>query len=59
MRNHQFLAHARGSNSEIETQLVIARGLGFGTVEQLKIAENLCLEVGRMLGAMLRKLPKQ
>lgn len=26
----QFLGHARGSVSEVETQLVIARGLGFG-----------------------------
>lgn len=25
-----FLGHARGSNSEVETQIVIAKALGFG-----------------------------
>jgi four helix bundle protein len=52
----QFLGHARGSNSEVETQLVIARGLGFGASEMLTIAEELCSEVGRMLGATMKTL---
>jgi len=40
----QFLGHARGSNLEIQTQLVISDGLGFGT--------NNC---GAMQTACLRK----
>src|SRR5580658_9340297 len=35
----QFLGHARGSNSEVETQLVIADGLGFGAEEKRRHAE--------------------
>jgi four helix bundle protein len=31
----QFLGHARGSNCEVLTQLVIARGLHFGSEEAL------------------------
>lgn len=51
-----FLGHARGSNSEVETQLVIARGLRFGSQEMLESTEQLCSEVGRMLGALMRSL---
>ena len=52
----QFLGHARGSNSEVETQLVIAKALGFGSAEVLHEAEELCDEVGRMLGAIMKTL---
>ena len=52
----QFLGHARGSNSEVETQIVISRALGFGSKEMLQTTEELCDEVGRMLGAMMRSL---
>jgi four helix bundle protein len=52
----QFLGHARGSNSEIETQLVIARALGFGSKQAIETAEGLCDEVGRMLGGILRSV---
>jgi four helix bundle protein len=51
-----FLGHARGSNSEIETQLVIARGLGFGNKQMLDQAEGLCSEVGKMLTATMKAL---
>jgi four helix bundle protein len=50
----QFLGHARGSNSEVETQLVIARGLGFGAEPLLRAAEQSCNEAGRMLGALIK-----
>jgi len=53
----QFLGHARGSNFEVQTQLVIARGLGFGAVQELHHSEALTFEVGRMLVSMLGKLP--
>lgn len=52
----QFLGHARGSNSEVETQLVIAKGLGFGSKELLNKSEELCNEVGKMIGAMMKTL---
>jgi four helix bundle protein len=52
----QFLGHARGSCSEVETQIVIAKALGFGSKEQLRMTEELCSEVGRMLGAMMKTL---
>src|ERR1035441_3427201 len=36
-----FLGHARGSNGEVQTQLIIARGLGFGSPVSLLEAESL------------------
>lgn len=51
-----FLGHARGSNSEIETQIEIAKALGFGKTAQLKETEGLCNEVGRMLGAVMKSV---
>jgi len=52
----QFLGQARGSNSEVETQIVISKALGFGSTQMLQTAEGLCDEVGRMLGAMMKSL---
>ena len=52
----QFLGHARGSNFEVETQLVIARKLGFGNEKEGRHACDLSHEVGRMLVALMKKL---
>ena len=52
----QFLGHARGSNSEVETQIVISKALGFGSKEMLKSTEELCDEVGKMLRAIMKSL---
>lgn len=52
----QFLGMARGSNLEAQTQLVIAKELGFGGIEKLQHAEGLSNEVSKMLGAILNKL---
>ena len=52
----QFLGMARGSNSEVQTQLVIARELGFGSPQLLDNAEGLSNEVGKMMAAILRNL---
>jgi four helix bundle protein len=52
----QFLGMARGSNSEVQTQFVIARELGFGSPQALDIAEGLSNEVGKMMAAILRNL---
>lgn len=54
----QFLGHARGSNGEVQTQLVISRGLDFGSEPSRTIAEGLSDEVGRMLVAMMQKLKR-
>lgn len=52
----QFLGHARGSNSELETQIVISKALGFGSEQMLQTSEELCSEVGRMLCALMKSL---
>ena len=55
----QFLGHARGSSYEIETQIAIARELGFATRELLGASELLCLEVSRMLSTMILSLRRE
>ena len=52
----QFLAVARGSNFELQTQLVIARELGFGNIDDVDAAENVSHEVGKMLFATITSL---
>jgi four helix bundle protein len=52
----QFLGIARGSNFELESQFVIARGLGFGAQQIQKEAEKLCDEVGRLLSLLISSL---
>ncbi len=52
----QFLGMARGSNCEVQTQLVIARELGLGDSQKDRTADALSHEVGKMLGAILAKL---
>ena len=52
----QFLGHTRGSCSELETQIVIAKKIGFGLPENLDPAESLCNDVGRLLGALMKSI---
>ena len=52
----QFLGIARGSNFELESQFVIARGLDFGKIRELEDAEKLCDEVGRLLSLLGKSL---
>ncbi len=52
----QFLGHARGSNFELQTQLVISKALGFGSNERHSEAERLSNEVGRMLISLMSRL---
>jgi four helix bundle protein len=52
----QFLGHARGSNCELQTQLIIAGELGFATEARRKEAEALSEEIGRILVVLMRKL---
>jgi four helix bundle protein len=53
-----FLGHARGSNGEVQTQLIIAEALGFGSEPSRRAARDLSDEVGRMLVTMMNKLKK-
>ena len=54
----QFLGHARGSNCELQTQLIISEGLGFGTKRANESAERLSADVSRLLIALMNKLRK-
>jgi len=57
---HLFLGHARGSCCELETQLFVARKLGFGNPSDLDETEHLCNDVGRLLGALMKSIhPKR
>ncbi|HEY2467402.1 MAG TPA: four helix bundle protein [Terracidiphilus sp.] len=50
----QFLGHARGSCSEVETQIVIAKAQGFGTPAEINSTESLCNDLGRLLGGLMK-----
>jgi four helix bundle protein len=51
-----FLGIAKGSNLELQTQLVIARELRFGSATEIDRVEQLSFEVGKMPTAMPKKL---
>jgi four helix bundle protein len=52
----QFLGHARGSCCELETQIVIAKGLSFGAAESFETTSRLCADEGRLLGHLIKSL---
>jgi four helix bundle protein len=52
------LAEIRGSNFEIQTQLVIAKALKFGMQQAHRTADGLSSEVSKMLVALMNKLKK-
>lgn len=43
----------------METQITIARELGYKTEQLIERIEELCVEVGGMLAAMVVSLPKK
>ena len=53
-----FLGQARGSLMEVETQLQIARNLGYLAAEQLDGLLERCAEVGRILNGLIASLNK-
>lgn len=55
----QFLNMARASNGELQTQLIIASNLGFGSTERLRTAESLSHEIGRMLNGLLNSISRE
>jgi four helix bundle protein len=52
----QFLGHARGSVSEVQTQLQISAVLHFGSEQLRESAERFSEEVSKMLIGMMAKL---
>ena len=52
----QFLGVARGSNLEVQTQLVIASKLGYSSPSAIVVCENLSIEVNRMLNGLMKSL---
>jgi len=52
----RFLYIARGSLSELQTQLLLSVRLNFITAEQALKAQNLSNEIGKMLNAIISKL---
>jgi four helix bundle protein len=52
----QFLGHARGSNCELQTQIIISEALGFGAKMAYEPAERLSADVSRMLIALMNRL---
>jgi four helix bundle protein len=51
-----FLGIARGSSFEIETQILIAKELGFADAARFEEVEKLSDEVGKMLTGLVKKL---
>lgn len=54
--NLQFISIAFGSTSELETQLLLAKDLSFAHKSNFEKAEQLLLEVRKMLSSVFSKL---
>ena len=52
----QFLGVARGSNFEVQTQIELAKNLGYGSGTSIDGCEQLSAEVGRMLNGLIGTL---
>jgi len=52
----QFLLLAQGSNCEVQTQILVAKRLGIGTTKDLDEVQELSVEVGKMLSALIASL---
>jgi four helix bundle protein len=55
----QFLQVARGSNCELQTQLIIARNLAMASQDHVAAVEALSHEVGKMLNGLMRSMSIQ
>ena len=55
----QFVKLAQGSNSELQTQLIICHRLQYGTEESYRTVRTLSNEVGKMLSALSKYLTKE
>lgn len=54
----QFIAIARGSNCELQTQLALARTLGFGNKDRIENVEHLSEEIRKMIFGLLESLTR-
>ena len=54
-----FLGNARGSLAEIETQVLIARDLGYLGESEMNDILNLSAELGRVLNGLINSLMKK
>ena len=52
----KFLSNARGSASELETQIIISRNLRFAADDKLEELQNQISEILRMLSALIKTL---
>ena len=52
----RYISIAKGSLAELETQLIIARDLGFGKLEEINSLLSLAAQEGRMLTGLRRSL---
>jgi four helix bundle protein len=52
----QFVSIARGSNCELQTQLLIATRLGFAKEQELREIEVISNEIGQMLSGLSKYL---
>ena len=52
----KFLSNARGSASELETQIIISRNLGFAADDKLVELQNQIAEILKMLSALIKTL---
>lgn len=55
----QMLARARGSSYEVQTQLEIAKNLGFLTPEKYADLDAAASEVGRLLNGLIANIKRQ
>jgi four helix bundle protein len=55
----RFLLIARGSNSELQTQLELSGALGFANTQLLNAAQGISHEVEKMLLALLGNLKNE
>ena len=51
-----FLSIARGSLTELETQIILAQRINYFNDNQIEPAINLCNEIQKMLSAMINRL---
>jgi four helix bundle protein len=54
----QFLGNARGSLVEVETQVLLARELGYLKCDESESLLGAAAEVGRILNGLLKSLPQ-
>lgn len=54
-----FLYNARGSNGEVEAQLIYAEKVGYINEEELKNLTDECIEVGKMITGYIKYLKRK